>query len=59
MNPKKDYPTDEKIRKQFLKVSKEYGKSDEWALRITADELSCPISYIRNVLLEMDEKGLL
>lgn len=40
-------------------MQKAYGKSDEWVLRVTADELSCPVSYVRNVLLEMDEKGLL
>lgn len=51
------YPDDKKIKETYLKVCEEYGKGDNWNLRITADELSCPISYVRNVLAELDEKG--
>lgn len=51
------YPDDEKILATFLKVQNEYGKGDNWNLRITADELNCPISYVRNVLAELEEKG--
>lgn len=54
----REYPTDEKIKETFLKTSDKYeGKSDEWLLRITADDLNCPISYVRNVLAELDNKG--
>ena len=51
------YPTDEKIKETYLKVANEYDKSDNWNLRITADELGCPISYVRDVLAELDAKG--
>lgn len=51
------YPKDDKIRETFLKVEKEYRKSDAWHLRITADELNCPISYVRDVLMSLEEKG--
>lgn len=51
------YPTDEEIKKTFYKVCGEYGKGDNWNLRITADELGCPISYVRNVLAELEAKG--
>lgn len=51
-------PTDKEILDKFNAVSAEYGgKSDNWNLRITADELKCPISYVRNVLAELEEKG--
>lgn len=51
-------PTDKEILDKFNSVSAEYGgKSDNWNLRITADELKCPISYVRNVLAELEEKG--
>lgn len=51
------YPDDEKIKETFLKVEQDYGKGDNWNLRITADELKCPISYVRNVLQALEEKG--
>lgn len=51
------YPKDDKIKETFLKIEKQYKKSDEWHIRITADELNCPISYIRNVLAELENKG--
>lgn len=51
-------PTDKQIKEAFQKVCDDYSdKSDNWILRITADELRCPISYVRNVLAELDEKG--
>lgn len=51
-------PTDKEILDKFNSVSAEYGgKGDNWNLRITADELKCPISYVRNVLAELEEKG--
>lgn len=50
-------PTDDKIKETFLKVSEQYNKSDNWNLRLTADELKCPISYIRSVLAELEAKG--
>lgn len=51
------YPNDDKIKETFLKISAEYGKGDNWNLRITADELNCPISYVRSVLGELEERG--
>lgn len=51
------YPTDEEIKKCFLSTVDKYNKGDNWNMRIVADELSCPISYIRNVLMELYEKG--
>ena len=51
------YPTDEQIKETYLSVCEEYGRGDNWNLRITADQLQCPISYIRNVLMELDSKG--
>lgn len=51
-------PTDEEIKKVYLKTVENYGnRSDNWNMRITADELKCPISYVRNVLNELYEKG--
>ena len=51
------YPSDQQIKETFLKIEKQYKKSDEWNIRITADELNCPISYVRNVLAELENKG--
>lgn len=51
------YPTDEQIKETYLSVCDEYGKGDNWNLRITADQLQCPISYVRSVLAELDERG--
>lgn len=51
------YPTDDKIKETFLKVSEDYAKGDNWAIRLTAEELSCPISYVRSVLEMLDSKG--
>lgn len=42
----------------FLRAEKEYPeKSINWHLRIAADDLNCPISYVRSVLAELEEKG--
>lgn len=52
------YPEDKEIIKKFVEVQDKYpDKSDNWNLRITADEMKCPISYIRSVLEEAYEKG--
>lgn len=51
------YPKDETIKNMFLKIEKQYQRSDEWHIRITADELDCPISYVRSVLAELESKG--
>ena len=50
-------PTDEEIKKAYLKAVEQYHKGDNWNIRITADELKCPASYVRNVLAELYEKG--
>lgn len=51
------YPEDKTIKETYLKVQETYNKSDSWNLRIVADELKCPISYVRGVLSELSEKG--
>lgn len=51
------YPEDNKIKDTYLKVAEEYSKGDNWNLRIVAEELGCPIDYVRRVLAELDEKG--
>ena len=38
-------------------VKGDLQKAFEWHIRITADELNCPISYIRSVLAELESKG--
>ncbi len=51
-------PTDKEILDKFNSVNAEYkGKGDNWNIRITSEELKCPISYVRNVLAELEEKG--
>lgn len=42
----------------YLRAVNEYPtKGSAWHVRITADDLSCPASYIRKVLTELEEKG--
>lgn len=51
------YPEDSKIKETYYAVSDKYNKGDNWNLRIVAEELGCPIDYVRRVLAELDEKG--
>lgn len=54
----KEYPSDRKIKEMYLRAVNEYPtKGSAWHVRITADDLSCPASYIRKVLTELEEKG--
>lgn len=53
----KEMPTDEKIKETFQQVERMYSKGDNWSLRITADTLGCPVSYVREVLMHLEEKG--
>lgn len=50
-------PTDKEILNKFNEVAEKYNRGDNWNLRITADELGCPISYVRNVMAELEAKG--
>lgn len=50
-------PTDKEILNKFNEVTERYGKGDNWNLRITADELNCPVSYVRSVMAELEAKG--
>ena len=50
-------PTDKEILNKFTSASAKYNKGANWTLRITADELGCPVSYVRTVLAELEEKG--
>lgn len=54
----REYPEDKKIIDTYLKTVETYSdKSVNWHLRITADELSCPIAYVRGVLEEASDRG--
>lgn len=54
----REYPEDKKIIDTYSKTAETYSdKSVNWHLRITADELNCPIAYVRGVLEEASDKG--
>lgn len=49
--------TDQEIKKKYLETVETYNKGENWNVRIVADELKCPASYVREVLAELEEKG--
>ena len=49
--------TDQEIKKKYLETVEMYNKGENWNVRIVADELKCPASYVREVLAELEEKG--
>ena len=54
----REYPKDEEIINAFLKTEEEYpDKGINWHLRITADRLNTPLSYVRGVLEEASERN--
>lgn len=54
----REYPKDEEIINAFLKTEEEYpDKGINWHLRITADRLNAPLSYVRGVLEEASERN--
>ena len=49
--------TDQQIKEKYLKTVSTYNKGENWNVRIVADELRCPASYVRDVLAELEDKG--